>query len=262
MLIVMVVLRHSRRTVRPTEVLLWASMMWMLAGAARMINWYAFALMVVLMPHMADILRRITAARALEQHGTLEQFWAAHDQKRSFTLSLVAALLVWSAFAFSPLSFPVLGGVPRNPHTVHSRQTPLELSEHLRKNPPRNLVFTPQWWGDWLCWSGPPGMRVLMTTNLHLAPTTVWNDYLRLAAGAPGWDELLDRYNVQSLVADKELQSRLIQAVRRLPGWTVTYEDDLGIVAERDKPAASIPPASGNQPPAQGPKKPAALPAN
>ena len=27
-------------------------------------------------------------------------------------------------------------------------------------------------------------MRVFMTTNLHLAPATVWNDYLRISAGA------------------------------------------------------------------------------
>ena len=152
-------------------------------------------------------------------------------------MSLVAALLVWSAFSFSPLSFPVLGGKPRDLRTVHSRQTPLALSRHLNKTPPRNLVFTPQWWGDWLCWSGPPGMQVMMTTNLHLIPNTVWNDYLRLSAGAPGWEELLDRYNVQTMVVDKELESRLAQAVRRLSGWTITYEDDLAVLVLRDTPA-------------------------
>ncbi len=183
--LVMIVLRHSRRAVRPVEVLLWASMMWMLAGAARMINWYAFALMVVLMPHMADVLRRLVDAQTQGDPGAWKLFRTSQDQKRSFTLSLVAVLMVWSAFAFSPLSFPVLGGKPRDPRTVHSRQTPLALSQYLRKNPPRNLVFTPQWWGDWLCWSGPPGMKVFMTTNLHLVPATVWNDYLRLSAGRP-----------------------------------------------------------------------------
>ena len=63
-ILVMIVLRHSRRAVRPVEVLLWGAMMWLLAGAARMINWYAFALMIILMPHMADVLRRFVTARA------------------------------------------------------------------------------------------------------------------------------------------------------------------------------------------------------
>lgn len=249
--LVMLVLRHSRLRIRPVEVLLVGVTGWLVAGTARMIGWYAFVLATVLAPHVAEIFRRLRHSAEVVE---LPEPSETDDEPRPrYALTLVAVLLVWSAFAFSPYSYAVLGGKPRPRSTMYSRQTPLALAEFLRTQPPHGLLLAPQWWSDWLCYSGPPGLKVFMTTNLHLAPKTVWSDYLRAATAAAGWEEVLERYRVEAIVADKELQTKLAQGVRRLPNWHVTYEDDLGVVAvrRRDGPGAD---AAAKQPKRAGAK--------
>jgi hypothetical protein len=154
--------------------------------------------------------------------------------RRSFRLTLIAGLLVWVTFAFSPISRPVLGGKPRSADHIYSHDTPLGVTDHLRQHPPQGTVAAPQWWGDWLVLHGPPGVQLLTTTNsVHLVPPRVWKDYLAIAAAAPGLERRLNRYRVNTIVVGKSLQKDLQETVERLDGWDVAYEDDVGIVAVR-----------------------------
>jgi phytoene dehydrogenase-like protein len=116
---------------------------------------------------------------------------------------------------------------------IHSRATPHGATQYLLENKPEGLVFGPQWWGDWLAWSGPPELQVFMTTNLHLAPNRVWRDYLRVARGQAGWEQALDRYAVSTLILHKELQPGLEREVRRSANWRIAYEDELAVIAHR-----------------------------
>ena len=117
--------------------------------------------------------------------------------------------------------------------SIVSKGTPLGVTKFLRENSPETMVWAPQWWGDWLVWDGPSGIQVYMTTNIHLAPSRVWKDYLIVARAHPSWERILDRYNVQTMVVHKELQEGLARAVRRSVNWQPVYEDDHGIILQR-----------------------------
>jgi len=159
-----------------------------------------------------------------------------------FAGTLACGLLVWTTFAFSPISQPILGGKSRTLARVHSRGTPLAITKYLREHPPGGMIFGPQWWGDWLAWDGPPGTQVFMTTHVHLAPSTVWKDYLRVARGLTGWQQTLDRYAIDTLIADKTLQPALVDAVRGTDAWQVIHEDAQGVIAQRKSARQSAEP--------------------
>jgi hypothetical protein len=78
-----------------------------------------------------------------------------------------------------------------------------------------------------------------MTSNMHLVPSQVYADYQRIASAQPGWVRVLDRYDVKTLVLDKELQPIIVQAMKQTTGWALAYEDDQALVYVRTKPSKS-----------------------
>ncbi len=242
--LMLVVLRHSRSKVRPADVLLLSVFVLAVCLRVRMVSWYAPVVVLVLMPHLADIAAQLR--NRLGGWAGVRRFCRQHPALghalyfRSFRYSLLTVLVLWVCFTFSPASQVLLGGKTRPPQHLYSRGTPQELTQFLRENPPVGQIANPQWWGDWLAWKGPENLNVFMTTNaVHVAPRRVWNDYLAIARGWSGLEQRLDRYRVDTVIVHKQLQTRLTQSMRSAQAWNIVYEDDLGLVAQRAKnPAA------------------------
>ncbi len=225
-----VVLRQSQRRMSATEVL------WLLVFNAavclrvRMIAWYGPIWMLALLPHIAEILSRTAESPVM----TRWRACLANCSQPSIRWTAVTVLLVWMTFAFAPISRPVLGGAPRRVDQILSHQTPLGVTRFLHEHPPAGLVFAPQWWGDWLTWRGPTGLRVMMTTNaIHLTPPQVWRDYLAISTAEAGWEQRLDRYRINTVIASVELQPELCRGLERSPDWRIEFEDAVGVVARR-----------------------------
>jgi hypothetical protein len=237
-----VIMRHSRRRMRPVDVILVGLFAAVIGPQVRMIGWFAPVLTLVLVPHLAGLVERWhlrrQAAAADAPPGPLA--------RKSHMYSLAALAAVWIAFALSHVSTPLLGHKGRAPEKLYSRHTPLGLTAWLREHPPKGLVWAPQWWGDWILWDGPPDMQLFMTTNLHLIPQQVWRDYLRVGRASDGWERTLERYNVSTLIVHKELQRPLANAIKKSRTWKIVYEDDLAVLLEpAGRPGASSePPAS------------------
>lgn len=234
LIVMFFLLRNSRRRMTPTDVLLLLVFGLAVGPTIRMIGWWAPVFTLTMMPHAAGLWRRWRKTRKAsgkspeQPSGEKVPLTPAH-----FLPSLIALLVVWAAFALSPISQPLLSDKPRELKRVLSASTPLGVTAWLREHPPESLVFGPQWWGDWLCWDGPAGLQVFMTTHIHLAPHRVWRDYMRIARGEAGWDTTLDRYGVKLLVVDKELQRGFTAKVRRSAGWRIVYEDERALVLRR-----------------------------
>lgn len=231
----LVVLRHSRARVAVSDVLVLGVFTLAVCLRVRMICWYTPSLLIVLAPHIAEIsgrLRETSPGESLRRvTGPLF--------RRSFRLTLIAGLMVWVTFAFSPISRPVLGGKPRPADRLYSNDTPLGVTQWLREHPPQGMVANPQWWGDWIVWDGPPDIEVMMTTNsVHVVPQRVWKDYLAISQAQPGLSRKLNKYRVNTIIVCRELQSSLERNVRAMPEWKVVYEDDVGLVATRVAAAA------------------------
>jgi hypothetical protein len=273
--VTMFVLRHSRRSLSPADVL-WLGLFGVAALLqVRMTGWFALVWTVTLAPHIADCVKQIFAAwsgaaSGHDAHDLLSNTAAAapaaasHEAGeaeevvplpagRSYRYTLCCVVLVWIAFAFSTFSRPLLGGTERTPEELFGKQTPQALTEWLNKNPPQGLVFNPQYWGDWLGFAGPKPPQLFATTNMHLIPPAVWKDYRRIYESLGGWDNALDRYDVKTLIVDRQLQPQMVRNLRTLTDWILVYEDPQAQVFRRKSRVAPAASSSSPTTPAAAP---------
>jgi hypothetical protein len=222
---VAVLLRWSRRPVRPVEILLIAVFSVLTIKSVRMIGWYAAVYGYCTLPHLADVVARVRERRG-----------SAREPSPGTALNFaVCALIVWFGITFSPLASPLFGGEHRKLSQVVHSETPLKLTRFLHKFHPQGQIYNPQWWGDWLAWRGPSDLKPFMTTNaVHLAPHRLWKDYMAISQTAPGWQSLLDKYDISTIVVHKERQVPLDIQARMLEGWRIVYEDEVGLVVTRE----------------------------
>jgi hypothetical protein len=240
--VMLVLLRHSRVRMTPCDVLLLLVFGLAVGPTIRMIGWWAPVFTLVMMPHVAAIAQRFWPLKKPADRADGE----SPDEETKLTPAhflpnLICVLLMWAAFALSPISQNLLSSKPRQPEQIFAKGTPLGVTAWLREHPPESMIFGPQWWSDWLCWDGPPGTQVFTTTHIHLVPRRAWRDYMRIARGEEGWAESLDRYGVKLLVVDKELQRGFTRNVRRSSNWTTVYEDDRAMILQRVERAAASP---------------------
>lgn len=226
--------RVSKQPVRLGELLMLSILTVSTVLNVRMIGWYGFVFAYAVLPHMAEQSRNLAAW--FEQVIATEQSFIGRAVRfRSHMLSIVCLFLAWCGFALSPLGAMALSGEHRKADRIYSRHTPLGVTDFLRRHPPEGLVFNPQWWGDWLTWDGPKGIKVFMTTNaVHLAPHRYWRDYMGLSTGAANWQKEVEKYNIQTFIVHKSDQVKLDVEVRNLADWKMVYEDDLAVIMSRD----------------------------
>jgi hypothetical protein len=229
--LLLLVARLSRRRVPIANMLMLAVFSYGVVTANRMIAWYAPLFAWGALPHLEEILGRtlpgwrerlagVTAR--LATRGLTHRVWLA--------LSL---LLLWATFALSPLSRPLFGRRPPTARELHGPRSPIELAQHLRRQPPRGLVWSPQEWSDFLTYAGPPGLRPMISSMIHLIPQTVWQDYLRIHHNTSGWPLVLDIYAIDTVVFDKTAAPGQTELLRRSPEWLPSWESESGVVFRR-----------------------------
>ncbi len=230
-LLLTLVWRRSRRPIHPTSLLLLAATGWATVHQVRMIAWYAPMAALALAPHLANLLPQSGFAppwgRPLQtkndaRHSTAH-WWPA----------LTCALIVWTALAWSGVGQAILGQPVRSARRLYGSDTPLAVAEYLNEHPPAGPIFNPQWWGDWLVWRGPRDLMVFVTTQMHLLPPHVFQDYQRVVDVAPGWQTTLDRYAISTVIVDPIRQTRLAAAMQTSDSWQLVYEDAQARVYQR-----------------------------
>jgi hypothetical protein len=235
--VLVVIFRLSRRRVRPVEALLLGLFVTGTFLSGRFLMWYVPVYLYAVLPHIAEIAGRWLPARpapAMDGPGAL-------PPGRSFRYTVVALFVLWATFASSHLSDALLGAEPRKPESLYHHGTPRGIADYLIAHPPAGQVWNSQALGDWITWAwlshhGPdqPLIKLFTNTHMHLIPTQVWNDYQAIGTMRPGWKGLLERYEADTMVISKIQHPLLAREARDLAGWTVQYEDEIGLVVTRN----------------------------
>jgi hypothetical protein len=144
--------------------------------------------------------------------------------------------LVWIFFGYSPLGLRLIHGHEPKLERAASDYTPLGAVEYLREFPPVGQVFNIYEWGDYLLWAGPHGIKIFVNSHAHAVPEEVWAHYLRVIHLESGWQEVLDRYGVNTVVVDRAVREALIRELKSDPAWSVGYEDHVSTVFVRKQP--------------------------
>jgi tetratricopeptide (TPR) repeat protein len=140
---------------------------------------------------------------------------------------IVAAGLV-SARAAGGWMFPF--GLGKDPRSYPDRALDFVEAQGIRGH-----VFNTDIWASAILWRSPGGgIPIFVDARLEAYPESFWRDeYYRVLQAAPGWREVLDRYEVQWAILRREggeADDRIGEVMWEDPAWGLVYWDDVAQV--------------------------------
>ena len=115
--------------------------------------------------------------------------------------------------------------------------TPVGAMDYIEKNSLEGNIFHPQGYGDYLIWRLWPRQKSFFDGRVHLFGEDFVRQYQQIFRDSQ-WEKLLEPYNIQFLLLDKERNSReggrkIIESARASGRWSLRYEDDLSVLFEK-----------------------------
>ena len=131
---------------------------------------------------------------------------------------VVAALLFTGSWLPWPTDFP-------------ASQNPVNLARRHREQILRGRTFTTDLWSSYLLYHDAPRFRYFLGAFVNAYHKDVTDQYMRVIAGDPGWEQLLVRYQVATVLVPTD--SGLAAKVRKSADWTIVDEDGTALLATR-----------------------------
>ena len=184
--------------------------------SARNIPLYAIAAMPILMPFAEEFID--------ETMPTLGRMFSRTDR-----LDRLAWGWMWAAVAVvgligveaSGTKLDVWGmGNVFDPHAF-----PVAAVDNMIAAPPPGNMFNEFNWGGYLLYRLWPDKKVFIDGWTDFYGETLTREYLQALNAEPGWNTILDRYNVQWVIISptRALAARLDES----PAWSLRYEDGI-----------------------------------
>jgi hypothetical protein len=158
------------------------------------------------------------------------------DTRATFIrFALIGAIIVSSL----PWLRPHQTWLPADLRAVVSDAYPKAAATYMETHDLGSRVFNTQYWGAYMDWRLWPRYQPILDAFIEMHPAEVWRDARLITAGHVRWEELLDKYAVDTLLLENVVESeQLIQAVDRSPRWTPVYKDEIAVVYVRSEPSA------------------------
>jgi hypothetical protein len=94
--------------------------------------------------------------------------------------------------------------------------------EYLKQHPGGKL-YNEMGYGSYLIWAD-PAQGVFLDPRVELYPYQQWLDYIKINNGLH-YEELFNKYGVNRVLLNKELQPELMAALGKDPLWSREYTD-------------------------------------
>jgi hypothetical protein len=146
---------------------------------------------------------------------------------RIFSISLL-----FMAFISLPWFKDLFPFVPAKKGII-SVETPIQATQYLLDNHLSAQVFHDMAFGSYLIWAALPEYKVFVDPRIELFPEKVWEDYWVMTTAQPGWEQLLNVYDVNTLMLEPEKQVGLVDAADASPAWQRVYEDPSAVIFVR-----------------------------
>lgn len=251
-----VLARRSRGVTWPT--LIWLAALFALgAWAERGVVWWALGAAVA----VAGVIGRanLEAVSRAESASRAEAVSAVPRPTRRangvLALVILAAPLVLALAILARPSDPVTG---RAGILVDA---PPGITAAVREvASPGTRILNAQRWGSWLEWAVPEAL-VYTDSRFEVIPADAWRDHVALSGGRFDWAAILDRIAPDLIVASRDEQKGLLDAIVADPAvdWRQVYADADGVVLRRwGGGTGAVPRVDGAVPPRAGwyPRKP------
>ena len=141
--------------------------------------------------------------------------------------ALVGAILIAAGILLIPAWRPVDAGTGAPVRVL--TDAPSGITRALRAIAQQgDRVWNPQVWGSWLEFAVPDPLYAL-DSRIEVIPAGTWADAALVAAGAPGWPDILGRAGADIVITEGR-DSPLAAALAGSPEWTVAYADEDGTI--------------------------------
>lgn len=166
--------------------------------------------------------RAMTAAPPKSLLAILRDLSQEHQPSLSRNSAWPAVLLVFLLFSGPLLPWP---------DDLPASQNPVEMAHKHRDRLMAGRAFTTDVWTSYLIYHEAPGFRYFLGEFVNAYHRDVTDQYLKLMQGEPDWQQVLDRYQVSTLLIPPDCG--LAQRVRTSKGWKIVDEDSTALVAAR-----------------------------
>jgi len=143
---------------------------------------------------------------------------------------------LWAVVAFV-IIFGVVanGGKIRSTQLMNahfdSQRFPVAAVKFLEQSGVREPVLGPDYWGGYLIYRMYPRMLVAADDRHDLYGEQFLKSYLKLVNVEPGWEDLLNHYNIHRVLLPTGSAPANILA--ETAEWTMIYEDEVGVIFVR-----------------------------
>ena len=232
LLALMAAMALSRFRVDFTDLLLTAVFAYMSLMAVRHVALFAVVAAPVLARHGESALHQVLDAfRRRTPWGP----WLDRLLAHRFPCTPLMVALHWALLSVMALSVLVRAAQPFSPAYAAAEleaRLPVKAADFIAQNGLPRELFNPYNWGGYLMWRLYPDYPVFIDGRTDLYDDAFIRLYLRVASGRPGWQETLNDYGVETIVAERG--SPLSELLRYAGGWAAVYADNLAVIFVRD----------------------------
>lgn len=222
LLFIALIFAVSPRRPNSFELILFTVFSFLAITTTRGVIWFALFTAPVLAHHSGEIISQYS--RKKTEIKTRGGFWWLNFAILCFLILLSVAVLPWFR-----KSLPLVNRSEK----VISEETPIQAVEYLlAKTSPGNL-FNDMAFGSYLIWAAQPEYKVFVDPRVELYDPEIWYDYRIILRAEPGWDEKLEKYQVQTLMLDPIYQEPLILALEESDLWNMIYKDDAALIFKK-----------------------------
>ena len=113
--------------------------------------------------------------------------------------------------------------------------TPVQAVATLCQLAEARRVFNEQSYGVYMIWACPQ-KPVFIDTRLELYPIEQWFDYQAIVDARYDWQQLLDDYQIDTLLLDRQEQEQLVKAALSSGVWHSIYQDEQATILAKTQP--------------------------
>jgi hypothetical protein len=218
-ILLLLVFGLSRRRPTITDVLLVGAFLWQAFSGQRYVMWFGLLAMPILVQCLANKPKQ--EVRSSFHRGNI--------------LNSIAALVLVGLFALVqpsvkpylplPTAYQELFADIPGAQGLFSANTPVKAVDYLRKNPGGRL-FNEMGYGSYIAWGLYPTMQAFIDPRVELYPDGIWADYIAISQARDYHELLVERYAVDRVLLDRQLQPQLAQALAEDVRWEREYIDE------------------------------------
>jgi hypothetical protein len=184
--------------------------------------WFGIAMAPILADHI------LALSESYQKPGSASQ---PRPGRPLINLVMLSVLVIFSAISLPWFKHRL--PLPPTKAGIISYETPLEATDFLISEQIEGNLFNDIGFGSYLIWAATSNYKVFVDTRIELYPIDQWWDYVVISNALPGWEDLLEKYDIKTVMLNLEDQAALNDSLGESSSWTLIYKDSVAAIFHR-----------------------------